>query len=504
MPRVPMKLQPGMSRPGTIYESKGRWYDGNLVRWSEGVMQPVSGWQNLKTSAPADVNVGNPVRGAHVWRRNLGTPQVALGTATKLQHFEEGVLTDITPISFTTGGVDAAQTSGAFGQGAFGVGAFGVGDASVDTLTEANSWQIDNYGEDLVAVCYSDKQLLYWDRSVGVGTPAAALTNAPDCLGVVVTPERFIVALGSNINGSLDPKNVAWADQDDPTNWTASNTTQAGDLDLATEGQIMAGRRTRSETLIWTDIALYAMRFIGGVYVYTIPEIGKGGAISRMSMQVVDSKAFWMGPRGFYIYDGNVRRLSSEVGDFVFNELNRTQASKVWCEARAQFSEVTWYYPSAGKTECDRYVTFNYAMGIWYLGALERTGGVDQGVLDYPISSDAAGDIYQHEVGTSYLDPNDVALKPYATSGPVELGQGDNVMTLDDIYPDGATLGDLSFKIWTADSPTGAETPNGPYTATEVISLRLEARQMRIEIEQVNPGWRFGTPRLDLQAGGMR
>lgn len=499
MARVPMKLQPGMSRPGTRYEAKGRWYDGSLVRWFEGVMQPIGGWQHLQTSAPANVNVGNPVRGAHVWRRNLRTPQVALGTATQLYHFEEGVLTEITPSVFTTGLVTAAITSGNFGTGAFGVGAFGVGDPTQDTLTEANSWQMDNYGEDLVAVALSDGQLLYWDRSVG--GLAAALTNAPtQNLGVVVTPERFIVALGAG----GDPKKIQWADQDDATIWTASNTNQAGDLDLATEGQIMGGSRTRSETLIWTDTALYALRFIGGVFVYTVPEIGKGGAISRMAWQVVGSKAYWMGPRGFYEYDGSVRRLPSEVADFVFNDLNRTQASKIWCEQRSQFSEVTWYYPSATSTECDRYVTFNHAMGIWYFGALERTGGVDQGVLDFPISSDADGDIYQHEVGMSYLDPDSNTLQPYAISGPVELGQGDNVMTLDDIYPDEATLGDLQFKVWTADSPTGTETENGPYTATEVINLRLEARQMRIEIEQVNPGWRFGIPRLDLQAGGMR
>lgn len=499
MPRVPMKLAAGMSRPGTPYAAKGRWYDGNLIRWFEGVMQPVGGWQHLQTSAPVDVNVGNPVRGAHVWRRNLRTPQVALGTATQLWHFEEGVLTEITPASFTTGLVTAAITSGNFGTGAFGVGAFGVGDPTQDTLTEANSWQMDNYGEDLVAVALSDGQLLYWDRSSG--GLAAALSNAPTGnLGVVVTPEKFIVALGA----SGDSKLVQWADQDDATIWTPGVNNQAGDISLATSGQIMGGARTRSETLIWTDTGLFALRYIGGQFVYTAPEVGRGGAISRMAWQVVGDGAFWMGPRGFYMYDGSVQRLPCEVADFVFSDLNHTQASKVWCDQRSQYSEITWYYPSGTSTECDRYVTFNREAGVWYFGALERTGGVDQGVLDYPLMSDADGDIYQHEVSTSYLDPAGAALTPYALSGPVELSQGDRVLFLDDIIPDEATLGDLQFNIWTADSPTGVETENGPYTATEVINLRLEARQMRIGIEQVNPGWRFGVPRLDVQPGGMR
>lgn len=650
MARIPLRLQPGMTRPGTVYEAKGRWYDGTLVRWFEGVMQAVGGWETVdRTNAPVSaaiaddggvftdettdandpgagdvtaytasrqvgdafyvgeadrftevqfntsqvttdgaltweywngstwaalagvvdgtnsflvsgvqsltfdmpsdwetttVNSQGPffyvrgrvttigtgvsvlltqvwvgpgaapdangtsvlaldevVRGVHVYRRSAAAaPQTVFGTPTKLWRFVQGVLTEITPSTFDAGAADAVQDSGTFGQGPFGVGAYGVGDPTQDVLTEANTWQLDNYGEDLVAVAHADGQLLYFDTSVG--GLAAALTNAPtNNLGVVVTPERFVVALGAG----GEPKLIQWADQEDITVWAAGITNQAGDLDLSTEGQIMAGRRTRSGTLIWTDVGLHNMRFIGGSLVYTAPEVGKGGAISRRSMAVVDQVAFWMGPRGFYVYDGAVRRLASGVGDYVFSNLNRTQASKVWCDSRTQYSEVTWFYPSSNSMECDSYVTYNYLTDIWYFGLLTRTSGADQGVLPFPLAVDSLGVVYQHESGDSYLDEDQVtSLVPYAASGPIEVGSGDNLMFLDDIYPDEATLGDLRFRVYTADEAVGAEVTNGPYPATEVINLRLLARQMRIEIEQVNPGWRFGVPRLDVTVAGER
>src|SRR5690606_14666626 len=149
--------------------------------------------------------------------------------------------------------------------------------------------------EDLVGVAYSDGRILYWDSSTG--GDVAALSNAPTgCLGVVGTPERFVVALGASSDGRL----VKWSEQEGATDWTPVRTNQAGDFTLPGSGQIMAGRRSKNETLIWTDTGLFGMRYIGGDFVYTFPLLGEGGAISRRSMAMTDGRAFWMGTRGFY------------------------------------------------------------------------------------------------------------------------------------------------------------------------------------------------------------
>jgi hypothetical protein len=640
MALFPLKLPTGMARPGTKYDAKGRWYDGTLVRWYEGVMQPIGGWQILNRTAAVDVNAAisddggvftdettdandagvddvvlipaspaandafyvgydlrfteldfvigtvatdgavtweywdgsawtalsgvvddtvgftvspgtaawdlpsdwaqttvnsqgpfyyvrarvttvgtstatgdtvdigsGPVdvdeapRGAITWRTNSAVGKLAFGTATKLYAFGSGALHDITPAGFTTGGADATVSSGNYGQGAYGVGPYGVGDEAQVTVVEANTWQLDNYGEDLVACAFSDGGIYLHDTTTSSGL-AAAVSGAPtDCKGVVVTPERFLVALAA----SGDRRQIMWADVDTHTDWTATPSNQAGDHILPGKGEIMAGRRGRDETLIWTDVDLFAMRYIGGEFIYTFPQVGSNcGVISRLAMQVVDGQAIWMGKRGFFQYNGFVSPVDSTVGDYVFNDINRVQASKIWCDARTAYGEVTWYYPSAASNECDKYVTFNYRENIWYFGELERTAGADQGAFATPMACDAGGVFYQHDTGTDYDDPSGTALVPFAESGPIEIGVGDNVVIVNRIIPDENTLGDLDLSIFTALYPTATETESGPFTAAEPTDVRVMGRQIRLKAVQNQAGWRFGTPRLEVTPGGKR
>ena len=205
-------------------------------------------------------------RGALAWQDNSDIPVLAVGTHSLLYLYRTGILTDITPTSFTTGAADAAQTTGQYGAGTYGDGPYGTGGEAPAVLVEATTWQMDNHGEDLLAVFFADGVIHVYDVSTsGDGNNnAVALGNAPtNCRGVVVTPERFVVALGP---GGLR-RRVQWADVDDRTQWTALPDNQAGDLDLPGAGEILAGHRTRTENLIWTTVDLFAMRYLDGTSV---------------------------------------------------------------------------------------------------------------------------------------------------------------------------------------------------------------------------------------------
>ncbi len=447
------------------------------------------------------LGVDEPIRGMHAWRRNTGSSLLGLGTPTKLYLFGAGALTEITPISFTTGDADASTTSGAFGQGPFGVGPFGVGNPAEDTITEANTWQIDNYGEDLIAFARSDGSIYRYDTSAG--GRAVIIANAPTgCEGVFVTAENYLLALG---DGSAGPRRIAWPDLDDITNWTASATTTAGDLDIPSDGILQAGRRTTRENLIWTDVDLWTLQYIGGEFIYGRHSVGRCSLISPRAMEVYEDKAIWMGSKSFYGYDGEVASIPSSVSDYVFNDFNRVQASKVHAYTRSDFGEVVWHYPSAASTECDRYVAFNYRKNFFYTGDLNRVAGVDGAVYGYPIAADSNGVVYKHEQeGSTTLDENDTAIVPDIESGPFEIGRGDQLMDIVDMIPDEKTQGDVEVSLFTSLYPNADETENGPFTAANPTSIRETGRQVRIKATEVNKGWRIGTYRLDVQPGDSR
>ena len=97
-------------------------------------------------------------------------------------------------------------------------------------------------------------------------------------------------------------------------------------------------------------------------------------AISRKAAAVSEAGAFWMGRGGFFTYAGGaVQAIACDVRDFVFNDLNRSQQSKVHAVANAEFGEIWWFYPGDDSTECNRYVAYNYREGHWLIGAIDRT-----------------------------------------------------------------------------------------------------------------------------------
>lgn len=491
--RIPLKLPPGVTRPGTRMDARGRWYDSNLVRWHDGVMRAIGGWDtflDLNTTAP---------QGAHAWTINTDRrPRLAVGTATALRLIGANSNDDIAPSDLTAGNEGASYTSGGYGVGLYGVGLYGEGDVAVVSLDEANSWSLDNYGEDLVAVSLADGRLLYFDMDDDPGvTDAAALTNAPTGnIGVVVTPEEYIVALGAG----ADPRKIRWPDRDTITDWTPSATNTADERILPGAGAIMAGKRSAKETLIWTDTDLFAMRYVGGSFVYNVAQVGSQcGPISRRAMVVIDGQAFWMGRRGFFQYNGFTQPLPSEVGDFVFGNMNTTQVSKIWGVSNARFNEVTWFYPSAGSAVCDRYVTVNVVTGAWALGALSRSAGVDSGSWPTPLWLDETSEIFRHEIGGDHG-----SLTPSAESGPVVLGNGDFMMHVQEIIPDFGTTGNVQVTLKAALTIGGDEATYGPYSVTDPVPVRFVGRTVRLIIEETGAGWTFGTPALEAERGGMR
>ena len=491
MPLIPLKIPKGQYRNGTDLMSQGRWRDVNLVRWHEDALRPVGGWRQR-----GSIDINGTARSMMAWEDNTGDRYLAAGTYNKLYVITAGgTQTDITPAGLTAGRVSADVNTG-YGGSFYGLEEYGEPRQDASTFQPATVWALDNWGEYLLAMSPDDGKLYEWDL---VASTAAQVSNAPtSCTGMMVTEERFVVCFGAD----GDPRRVQWSDREDNTTWTPEATNEAGDINLQTNGAILAGLRTRGQSLILTSEDAHSLTYQGPPFVYGVERVGTScGLIAARAAASVDNGVFWMGRRTFFAYSGGrVQEVPCEVGDYVFSDMNSDQRSKISAVVNSAWNEIWWFYPSKGSTECDRYVAYDYVENIWTTGIMDRTAGVDRGVFRQPLFIDADGILYEHEVGYNYSSGT-----PYAETGPISIGSGDNLMSVVELIPDEKTQGDVTAKFKTRFYPNGTESEYGPFSMSNPTSVRFQGRQVRMRVEgSVATDWRVGIMRLDARQGGRR
>ncbi len=486
---MPVKLQPGMYNNGTRYDAKGRWWDGNLVRWREGVLQAVGLWRRHSYSSTVATNFAGAgdLLSARIFAWPAATGQrVALlcqtvsGSAYKAYAYDpQGVTTALTDITPASGYSEFGRPS------------------------------MSSFGSSLIVTANS--KTYSWDGNLA--NDLVQITNDPLGTASFTTPERFLVVMGGA--SSSNYRTIRWADQESTSVWTAASTNTAGDFELETPGTILCGRAAKGQSLVWTDTDLWSMTYIGGTSIFSFRKEGSGcGAMGPGAPIIADGRAYWMGTNGFYVFDGYVRRLRCDVHDRVFGP--EIAGSDVLSDARGTVgatveavhissqSEIWWLYRSdAGR----RYVSYNYVEDHWSFGEQDRIAGCDAGVLRYPLMVTATGGfVYEHEVDllTSPV-PDHAGSTIYAETGPIELGDGDLAMRLQRIEPDGNNLTAATLSVYYNMSPIAAEDTAGPFSLASPIDLRVTGKLFRLKVtEATATAWRLGTPRFGVIPVGRR
>ena len=193
--------------------------------------------------------------------------------------------------------------------------------------------------------------------------------------------------------------------------------------------------------------------------------------------------------------------MACDALDYVFEDINTSQITKVYAVHNSQHGEIWWFYPSEGNLENNRYISLDYKEGHWNVGVIDRTAGVDLGVFGNPIWADADGDLYNQETGSIHSGSS----KPFAESGPISLGNGDQIMKVTNLIPDEKTQGQVNVTFKTRFYPNASETSHGAYTLTNPTDVRFSGRQVRIKVQGVgDTNWRSGVMRIEAKAGGRR
>lgn len=492
---IPIDLPPGAVALGTAYQSKGRFRYTDLMRWENGSLRPVGGWRKRSLTATTGV-----ARAALTWVSNEGTAWIGVGTNTNLYAITRGgSVEDITPAGFTPGSENAV-IGGGYGTGLYGTGLYGTVRPDATNVIPASSWTLDTFGENLVGVLDEDQKIYEWPPVPA--TDAGTVANSPLCGAVLTTQENILMALGAYDGATVNPRYIKWSAIQDSTDWTPTATNQARDATLQTQGEIMTGKRVPGGLLILTDEGAFLGNYVGPPFVYVFSRVGSGcGVVSRQAVAVTQANTFWMGRNGFHQYNGFVSDLKCDVQEYVFGDMNVSQISKVSAVLNSDYNEVWWFYPSSSSLECDRYVAFNFVDGIWHFGNLDRTCGTGaNGVLQYPLMVGQDGFVYDHEVD-DFRD----GRSPVARTGPVELGNGDQVIMLKRYIPDEGNVGTVDLRFYRRQWPNGPEEVSGPFDSTSPTDLRLTARQMEIEyVCAPDVPSIIGSFRFEAQPGGKR
>ena len=429
-------------------------------------------------------------------------------------------------------GLDVYVKSTGWGSGTWGAGTWGAA-TDLSFTNQLRLWSIDNFGDDTLLNPRSDG-IYYWDESSGTNNRAVnvtSLSGASDVptktLQIMLSDvDKHVIAFGCNPIGSstLDPLLVRFSDTESITDWTPTAINQAGGVQLSMGSTIIAALRTRQEILIWTDVGMVSMRFVGAPFVFSFNEVANGPSLISPNAAVnANNQVYFMDNGGFYTYAGSAQRLPCTVLDYVLSDLNQGQAFKIFGAVNSIANEIMWFYPSGDSLEVDKYVMYNYLEQVWSIGTTTddfvRTAWDEAYILDNPIAASKNSStnnnnyLFSHEVGhgndgsnfTAYIESSDFDLDP----------DGEKFIAVNKIIPDiqfrdqKSTSDDVTITIKGRNYPledlstlsTVSVTPASTFTNT-----RARSRQCAIRVSNSSSdyGWRLGDLRLDIRPDGKR
>jgi hypothetical protein len=424
--------------------------------------------------------------------------------------------------------------------------------ASGDIVTAPGLWSLDNFGNKLIATINGGESFEWDSNPTGANnTRATIITGAPTASSFTLTstPDRHLIFFGTETTigtkSTQDPMFIRFSSQEDINTYTPSATNTAGTQRLADGSKIVGAIRGRDAIYVWTDTALFTMRFVGPPFTFSFQQVGTNcGLIGQNAAVEVDGTAYWMSENGFFRYAGRLESLPCLVEDHVFDDINTIPKQHINAGLNNLFGEVIWFYPNSGSGVVNRMVSFNYLDSsperpVWTTGTLARTAWQDSAIFGKPHATeydssaetadtdvnyvhgntDGASTYYEHETGLNQVKAGQTsAITASIESGDFDIGQqglsgdGEFMMKIRRVIPDFlAQTGDARVTLNLRDFPnqTQASSTLGPFTinsSTTKVDTRARARSISLKVENTGSSqfWKLGTFRIDIQPDGRR
>jgi hypothetical protein len=498
MPFQTVKLMPGVHAEQTPLLLQAGIVQSNLIRWRAGVPEKYGGWQKFAYGSPptsiSPPPLPGPIRELWPWADFDSVLRLAAGGDQGLYLIQNGEVSDITPTGWRS----------------------------------STDWCLVNFGQPtgFISALIAQPEngpLFSWSSSSG-GAPAVVIPEAPLCTGFFLAmPQQQLVAYGATTgtSGVQDPMLVRWCDNGVFTDWVEAVDNQAGSFRLPRGSQIVGGMQVPMQAMLWTDIGLWFMTYIGYPDVWGFNEVAQEcGLIGKKAVGVCGTQVFWMSRDKFWTFsNGQVAPLPCEIYDTVFQNLNTALAHKIRCGTNAGFDEVMWFYPSLATAkpgaiqENDSYVKFNRVTGEWdygtpidifgdsALGGLAVSDWVDMNVFGHPISAMTLPDgmtsqLMWMETGR---DADAQPMHWWFRTGFFTLNEGEDLLFVDRCRPDfrwrefsdsqQSVSAIVKVTLYTQDDPDNPQNPPvayGPFSCssnTGQFDPRARGRYFSLKVE---------------------
>lgn len=365
----------------------------------------------------------------------------------------------------TAGFEDQGSATG-YGVGLYGEGLYGAGGAAVTAQTYPRIWSTSQFGNDMV-LCPGDyttgdgQKIYFWDGNTAKAP--TVLANAPTNCNWVDVINNSVVALCD--------RQIRISELGDATVWTGLTALTSREQPvfkfIGTLGF------NEKECLIYSPNRVYLATYVGGSDLWDLREIfNEDGIIAPNASCILNSKAYWRGNRGSYIFDGSPPRLlqNSQNDDWIIDNLNNGQAWKCFAYADPQNGEWYFHFPTGASNEPTDYVIHNITPmqtnpdGTWTLGLMNRTAAQRVPMIDSSFymadadSASVAGTLFRHfGVGA-------VTFNWSATTSFAYVDKGRSRGMIKQILPDSNQSGNCTLNILTQEWPQGTITTSSNYT----------------------------------------
>jgi len=459
-----------------------------------------------------------------------------------------------TAVAGTTG---QAHTTGATVTNATDFSGWGDAVDAGTIILEPGLWSLSNFSDTLVATIANGKTFT-WDSSIAARLSTRAstttsgfqTTNNPTATRItLISPTtRHLIHLGTETtigdSTTQDDMFIRFSSAENINDYTPLATNSAGTQRIQDGTKIVGALVAKENILIWTNNALYTMKFVGAPFTFGFEQVGTNcGLIGKNAAVEIDGVAYWMSNNGFFAFDGTVNSLPCSVEDYVFDDVDTTKGQQVNAGLNNLFTEVVWWYPTAGSDFNNRSVSYNYGeakqppLGTWVTNTntnFNRTTWMDTLIYPQPyatsynstgtgtfpavVGESGLGNTtyFAQETGTDQINPDGstTVLESFIQSFSFSLqpDQSEVFLAMRRFLPNFKVLtGNNQITISVKDFPADNDvaTALSPFTVnstTTKIDTRARGRYANLKIANTAAGesWRFGTFQVDIQPDGRR